>query len=164
MVRTRVSPILSFGVILSPSSPPLLLLFERCGWGKRKDPPPSQAGVSARSNHSGHSPESPVPVGAPAASVASATGIIPVVETDLAALAATSVPAALVVGPVAVPIAASAFSGDVLLNLVHHRIQKSILFVSNATQEYKWSYFENQHQGGPTVPCTRHSFLLAPYF
>ena len=51
-------------------------------------------------------------MGAPAASAAPATGTVPAVETDLAAHAATSVRAAPIVGPVTVPVAASASPPD----------------------------------------------------
>ena len=74
-----------------------------------KIPPPPQLGVLLdQANQSVHSPESPVPVGAPAAYAVPSTGIVPALETDSAAHAATSVPAAPVVGPVTVPVAAPA--------------------------------------------------------
>ena len=101
------------------------------GKARRSPPLPSRGFFPTR--QISHNPESPAPVGAPVASAAPATGTVPAVETDLAAHAATSVRAAPVVGPVIVPVAASAFPGDVLLNLVHHRIQKSILFLGNTT-------------------------------
>ena len=119
--------------ILTPH-PPCCCYFKDVGGEGEKIPPPSQQGfLPDQANQFGHNPESPAPVGAPAASAAPATGTVPAVETDLAAHGASSERAAPVAGHVTVPVAASAFRGDVLLNLVHHRIQKSILFLGNTT-------------------------------